>query len=183
MRALLLTSTVVTLALAGCANQPMELASASPSSSTRPADASGGGETFKADDLAWSTQGGSGGIEGVLAYHDGPTRYTCQGGDVILSPESAWSRRRMVILYGSSMNAAVPVSVVRARTPGAPAGDYARFIRKATCDGANHFSFTGLPSGSWFVITVAKPVDGQGEAVAVTRRVETRGTSRATILN
>ena len=89
----------------------------------------------------------------------------------------------MVILYGSANAAAVPVSIVRARTPGAPAGDYARFARKVTCDGANRFRFEGLPEGSWFVITNAKPVDGQGETMAITRRVETRGGPRSITLN
>lgn len=89
----------------------------------------------------------------------------------------------MIILYGSASAAAVTVSIVRARTPGAPAGDYARFVRKTTCDAANRFSFEGLPDGSWFIITVAKPADGQGETVAVTRRVETRGGVRSVTLN
>lgn len=88
----------------------------------------------------------------------------------------------MVTLYGSANAAAVPVPIVRARTPGAPAGDYARFVRRATCDGANRFHFDGLPEGAWFVITVAKPLDGQGETVAVTRRVETRGGPRTVTL-
>ena len=68
----------------------------------------------------------------------------------------------MIILYGSANAAAVPVSIVRARTPGAPAGDLARFARKTTCDAGNRFSFEGLPEGSWFVITIAKSADGQG---------------------
>lgn len=89
----------------------------------------------------------------------------------------------MVILYGSANAAAVPVSIVRARSPSAPSGDLARFVRKATCDESNRFSFSGLPDGAWFVITVAKPIDGQGEAVAVSRRVETRGGARAVTLN
>jgi hypothetical protein len=138
---------------------------------------------FQPADFAWSTRPGGSSIDGVLAYRGGGGRYTCEGGDVILTPETTWSRRRMIILYGSATQAAVPVSVVRARTPGAPAGDYARFVRKTTCDASNHFSFQGLPNGQWFVITVAKPVDDDGEPVAVTRRVETRGGPRSVILN
>ena len=137
---------------------------------------------FQPADFAWSTRPGGSSIDGVLAYRGGGGRYTCDGGDVILTPETAWSRRRMIILYGSASSAAVPVSIVRARTPGAPAGDYARFVRKTSCDAANHFAFEGLPEGSWFVITVAKPTDGNGETVAVTRRVETRGGPRSVTL-
>ncbi len=81
----------------------------------------------------------------------------------------------MIVLYGSASVAAAPVSIVRARTPSAGAGDYARFVRRTTCDLANHFSFNGLPNGSWFVITVGKSTEGAGEPVAVTRRVETHG--------
>lgn len=81
----------------------------------------------------------------------------------------------MIVLYGSASVAAAPVSIVRARTPSAGAGDYARFVRRTTCDSASHFSFNDLPNGSWFVITVGKSIEGAGEPIAVTRRVETHG--------
>jgi len=80
----------------------------------------------------------------------------------------------MIILYGSYVRAAQPLEIVRARTPGAPSGDYASYVRKTTCDEANHFSFKGLPDGAWFVITLARPAGG-GDPVAVMRRVETHG--------
>jgi hypothetical protein len=164
-------------ALVGCADQPM-----GPISPGAPmADLATPGP-FQPADFAWSTRPGGSSIEGVLAYRGGGGRFTCDGGDVILTPETAWSRRRMIILYGSANAAAVPVSIVRARTPGAPVGDLARYARKTTCDAANHFDFQGLPEGSWFVITVAKPTDGAGETVAVTRRVETRGGPRSVTL-
>ncbi|HLZ83452.1 MAG TPA: hypothetical protein VKQ54_07775 [Caulobacteraceae bacterium] len=131
--------------------------------------------SFDSRDFAWSTAAGTGSISGALSYRQGGAHYTCQGGDVLLTPETAWSRRRMVILYGSAIGAAAPVSIVRARTPSAGTGDYARFVRRTTCDAANHFSFAGLPDGAWFVITVGKPLDRPGEPMAVTRRVETHG--------
>jgi hypothetical protein len=131
--------------------------------------------TFDSRDFAWSTSPGTGAISGALAYRQGGAHYSCQGGDVLLTPETAWSRRRMIILYGSALAAAAPVSIVRARTPSAGTGDYARFVRRTTCDAANHFSFEGLPDGAWFVITVGKPVERPGEPMAVTRRVETHG--------
>jgi hypothetical protein len=133
------------------------------------------GTVFDPREFSWSTASGSGSISGVMAYRQGAQRYGCQGKDVLLTPETAWSRRRMFILYGSVNAAAAPVSIVRARTPSAGAGDYARFVRRTTCDENNRFSFRGLPDGSWFVITVGKPLDGPGEPVAVTRRVETHG--------
>ncbi len=134
-----------------------------------------GAVTFDSRDFAWSTTPGTGSIGGTFAYRQGGARYSCQGGDVLLTPETAWSRRRMIILYGSAIAAAAPVSIVRARTPSAGTGDYARFVRRTTCDETNHFSFRDLPDGAWFVITLGKPVDRAGEPMAVTRRVETRG--------
>jgi hypothetical protein len=137
---------------------------------------------FRAQDFAWSTVPGSGTITGALTYKVGGTRYTCQGGDVVLTPETLWSRHRMTVLYGSPINAAVPVSTVRARTPPAP-GEFGSLVRHAKCDASNKFSFSGLPDGGWFVITLAKPAAGDGEPVAVMRRVETRGGVRTVVLN
>jgi hypothetical protein len=140
-----------------------------------PEPATSSATTFDARDFAWSLGTGTGSIAGALAYRRGQIHYDCRGGDVLLTPETAWSRRRMMILYGSANAAAAPVSIVRARTPSAGAGDYARFVRRTTCDDSNHFSFHGLPDGAWYVITVGKPASGVDEPVAVTRRVETHG--------
>ena len=140
-------------------------------------------EEFRADDFAWSTAQGTATISGVMTYHAGDVHYSCEGSDVRLTPETPWSRRRMVILYGTDSAGSAPVSIVRARTSSAPTGDFARFVRKTTCNSDNQFSFSGLPRGSWFVITVAKPVNGQGEPIALTRRVETRGGAKAITLN
>jgi hypothetical protein len=160
------------LVLASCAETPAGSGLIGTQTVETPAASAAG---FDARDFAWSTAAGPGSIVGVLAYRAGATRYSCQGSDVILTPETAWSRRRMIVLYGSANAAAVPVSIVRARTPSAGAGDYARFVRRATCDTTDHFTFAGLPNGSWFLITVGKPTDGAGEPMAITRRVETRG--------
>ena len=161
-----------TLALASCAEEGAGGFGAPPPAAYEPTPAA---VTFDSHDFAWSTTPGTGAIGGTFAYHQGGARYTCQGGDVLLTPETAWSRRRMIILYGSAVAAAAPVSIVRARTPSAGTGDYARFVRRTTCDASNHFSFEGLPDGAWFVITLGKPVDHPGEPMAVTRRVETHG--------
>jgi hypothetical protein len=159
------------LALASCAEGPAGFGS-SPTTAYEPTPPA---VAFDSRDFAWSTASGAGSISGTMAYHGGGARYSCEGGDVLLTPETAWSRRRMIILYGSAVAAAAPVSIVRARTPSAGTGDYARFVRRTTCDAANHFSFQGLPDGAWFVITVGKPVDRPGEPMAITRRVETHG--------
>ena len=68
----------------------------------------------------------------------------------------------------------MPADDVRARTPSAPNDDYSSFVRRTTCDAADRFTFSNLPDGAWFVITVARPLAG-GESVAIMRRVVTRG--------
>ena len=130
---------------------------------------------FRPGDFSWSAVPGKGRIQGRLAYQTGGVRYSCQGMSVILTPETLWTRRRMTILYNSPERAALPVDEVRARTPSAPNDDYSAFVRRATCDAASRFSFSNLPDGSWFVITVAKPVAATGETMAIMRRVTVRG--------
>lgn len=132
---------------------------------------------FRPGDFSWSAVPGKGRIEGQLAYRGAEGgRYTCSGAGVVLTPETLWSRRRMTILYNSPDRAALPADEVRARTPSAPSGDYSAFVRRTTCDANDHFSYSGLPNGAWFLITVAKPVAGsKGPDMAVMRRIEIRG--------
>ena len=52
---------------------------------------------FRPQDFAWSTVPGDASLTGTLAYKVGGARYTCQGSDVVLTPETLWSRRRMTI--------------------------------------------------------------------------------------
>jgi hypothetical protein len=181
---------VVTIAAASLVLAACEEVSTGPATTGPPGPPPPGGymglppqTTFDAADFAWSTAPGSASLSGALAYRRGPVRYLCQGEDVLLIPETAWSRRRMIILYGSASAAAIPVSIVRARQPSAPSGDYARYVRRATCDSDNHFAFQGLPAGPWYVATVAKPADGQGEPIAITRRVELQSGQRTVTLS
>src|SRR5437016_3546207 len=93
---------------------------------------------FRSQDFAWATVPGRASINGTMGYHAGATRYTCQGGDVILAPEAPWSRRRMTILYGSPSNAAVPVDTVKNNAKNAPnADEFGGLVKKATCDAQN----------------------------------------------
>ncbi len=181
MRVVTLVAT--SLVLVACADVPM---GAAPTSGSPPGPGYGAlppASTFNNQDFAWSVSTGPGSLFGVFTYHRGQQRFVCRGDDVLLIPETAWSRRRMIILYGSATAAAIPVSIVRARTPSAPTGDYARYVRKTTCDNDNRFAFNNLPSGPWFVVTIGKAVDGQGEPVAVTRRVDLQGGSQTITLN
>lgn len=170
LRHLLITGALV--ALSACAAGP----SLGPQPPGRdPASAPPSAEVFRAQDFAWSTAVGKGGIDGHVGFSSGGVKYTCKGAGVILTPETLWSRRRMTILYNSPVASALPVDQVRARTPTAPSGDYSAFIRRSTCDGADRFSFTNLPNGAWFVILVAKPLGGKGTDMAIMKRVEVRG--------
>ena len=160
------------LALSACAEGP----SLGPQPPTQdPASAAPSADVFRAQDFAWSTAAGTGGVDGHVGFSSAGVRYPCKGAGVFLTPATLWSRRRMTILYNSPIASALPVDQVRARTPNAPSGDYSAFIRRSTCDAADRFSFANLPNGAWFVILVAKPLGGKGVDMAIMKRVEVRG--------
>jgi hypothetical protein len=135
-----------------------------------------GSATFSAADFAWSQRGGGNVIAGRVTYKQGPTRFTCAGSSVVLTPETAWSIRRMEALYGSAERAALPADEVRARTSRAPPGDAGPFVKRTTCDDADQFAFGGLADGAWYAITIARPVgDPRAPSVALMKRVVVRG--------
>lgn len=137
---------------------------------------SGMATTFDPAAFAWSRAPGRNSIAGRIAYKQGATRFTCAGAGVVLTPETPWSRQRMAVLYGSTERAALPTTEVRARTPRAPAGDAGPYVKRATCDSTDRFSFAGLPDGAWYVITLARPAGmPQADGMALMRRVVTRG--------
>lgn len=130
---------------------------------------------FRTADFAWSKQVGRGRIDGQLVYAAGKQAYTCANSTVVLTPETPWVSRRMMILYNSEKAATLPADEVRSRTPPERSQDYSAFARRTTCDATEHFSFQALPDGTWFVITVAKPtVAGAGRDMAIMRRVTIR---------
>jgi hypothetical protein len=133
-------------------------------------------DNFRAGDFAWSKQPGHNTLVGALVFHSGGVRYSCAGATVVLTPETPWSRRRVMVLYRSDQRAALPTAEVRSRTAQAPPGDSNPYVKRATCDSSDRVSFSGLPDGAWYVVTLAKPAGGQGGAsVAMMRRVVTRG--------
>ena len=139
---------------------------------------------FRAADFAWSTQRGSAGVHGQVDFSQGAAHYSCVGQPVILTPDAPFSRARMIALYGSDERSALPVSVVRSRQAGRPSDDYSAFVRRASCDVTQKFSFQGLPAGSWFVIVVAQPALAGAEPIALMRHVETRpGAVRNVLVN
>jgi hypothetical protein len=125
---------------------------------------------FNAADFAWSGANGTGSVNGRIDYSQNGTRYTCTG-SVALTPVTPYTRARFRNLYGSTEKAALPESVVRARTVPDPNADYRSFVRSSTCTD-NRFQFSGLPAGEWFVIA---PVSAGGaERVVVMQRIRTR---------
>ena len=181
MKRLIILAAVMTT-LASCEEAPLGPVGVAPPSmigdQTLPPAA-----PFNPGDFAWSTAQGPDSVTGILAYRRDGSQYNCTGEDVLLIPDTPWSRRRMIILYGSANAAAVPVSIVRARTASAPPGDYARFVRRTRCDVQGRFVFQGLPDGGWYVVTVARPQDPAGEPMAIIRRVELHGMSRSITLS
>lgn len=132
---------------------------------------------FNVQDFAWSARGGQASIEGRIAYAPGGVRHGCIR-TAALTPDTPYTRARFQTLYGSTTAAAVPASVVRARTVPDPSADYQEFVRETPCrDG--RFSFTGLPDGAWFVIAPVRA--GDGEPIALMKRVVTRGGRMTTV--
>lgn len=125
---------------------------------------------FQPEDFAWSAAAGQGTINGRVDYREGGQVFACVG-SVGLTPDTPYTRQRFRTLYGSTERAAVPAAVVRARDVPDPNADYRAFVRSTRCENGR-FSFTGLPSGSWFLIA---PVRAEGgEPVALMRRVDVR---------
>jgi hypothetical protein len=147
--------------LAACAPVPSGMGYAGPAMST----------TFSAEDFAWSTMQGQASIEGRIDFTLEGVRHDCVS-SVGLTPDTPYTRARFATLYGSTNRAAVPASIVRARTVDDANADYRGYVRSASCDG-NRFSFTGLPDGSWFVIAPVRA--GQEPPIVLMRRVQTRG--------
>jgi hypothetical protein len=137
---------------------------------------------FRTTDFAWSKAVGKARIDGQLTYAAAGKAFSCTDGAVVLTPETPWVRRRMMILYNSDDASALPADEVRGRTPPERSQDYSAFVRRTKCDATGHFSFTDLPDGAWFVITVAKPVvPGASRDMAIMRRVVLRNGQTAKI--
>ena len=155
----------VAASLGACETLPMDGTGPGPGAGPRPASTA-----FRAEDFAWSAGSGRGAIDGRVAYRREGQAYDCTG-SVALTPDTPYTRARFQTLYGSTDRAAIPEAVVRARTVADPSADYRSFVRSTTCRNGR-FEFTGLPDGSWFIIT---PVSAGGERIVLMRRIGTRG--------
>ncbi|CAN5206800.1 hypothetical protein BH11PSE2_BH11PSE2_06890 [soil metagenome] len=166
-KSILVVLAAMSLVLAAC-----ETVAPPPPPPPPPPEPRASADVFRSQDFSWSAIPGSNRIDGALVYRQGGVGFSCA--NVILMPETPWTQRRMNILYRSVISAAAPAAEVRSRTPAAPP-ELNAFVRQTTCDAQGQFSFTGLPDGGWFVVTVVRPVSGAGEQVALMRRVLTRG--------
>ena len=131
---------------------------------------------FSNADFAWSAGGGTGGIEGRVAFNRDGRTFECTG-SVGLTPDTPYTRQRFQTLYGSTESAALPEAAVRARTVADPSADYRTYVRSTTCSGGS-FRFDGLPEGGWFLIT---PVSAGGERIVLMRYIRTREGTTANI--
>lgn len=125
---------------------------------------------FNPADFAWSAASGRAAIHGRVAFAPEGVAHACVA-SAGLTPDTPYTRARFQTLYGSTERAAVPVSVVRSRDVPDPNSDYRSFVRSIPCTD-NHFSFTDLPDGSWFVIVPVRA--GSAEPIALMQRVQTR---------
>jgi hypothetical protein len=98
-------------------------------------------------DFAWSTARGRNGIRGTS-----PVGHSCAGSTVALTPDGAYSRERILKLYGSAVRADRPVAAIRGKTIVNDNLDLARFVRRARCDAQGRFAFDNLPDGGYFLI-------------------------------
>ncbi len=131
---------------------------------------------FNPQEFAWSVNGGPGAVAGKVAYRSvSGERWTCSGQTIALIPATRYSSERMQVLYGSQGRALVPAAEVRSRNATQPGVDYGRYVRTATCDARDAFSFARLPVGGYFLVARARPRGHEpspGEGVVIMQRLE-----------
>ncbi len=131
---------------------------------------------FNPQDFAWSVGSGPASLIGRVAYRsEAGERWTCAAQTIALIPATRYSGERMRLLYGSDARAVVPAAQVRARNAEQPGVDYGRYVRTATCDAHDDFSFARLPGGTYFLIARARPrghAAGPGDGVVIMQRVD-----------
>ena len=113
---------------------------------------------FIPQEFAWSVTAGPGALAGRVAYRSvAGERWTCAGQVMALIPATRYSAERMQVLYGSQARAVVPAAEVRARNAAPPDPRFSQYVRTATCDARDGFSFAHLPIGSYFLIARGRP--------------------------
>ncbi len=125
---------------------------------------------FNERDFGWSQMPGRNSIQGQIAFARDGKAFDCVG-NVGLTPDTPYTRARFRTLYGSTQRAAVPATVVRARTVADANADYRTYVRDTRCENSR-FRFDGLPDGGWFLIV---PVTSGDAPLVLMQSVQTRG--------
>lgn len=125
------------------------------------------------NEFAWSVGNGANSVEGSAVWRSNGHLFSCAGQSVALTPETPYTRERMVQLYGSDVEATRTVEEVRARSSGPPKRDYSAYVHSTQCDAHGQFAFHGLPDGGWFVI--ARGASRSGAAEVALRLVHVKG--------
>jgi hypothetical protein len=115
------------------------------------------------NEFEWSAANGANVIQGDGIWRRDGHTFSCAGASVGLTPETPYTRQRMIELYGSDEAAIRGVAEVRARSAKAPTRDYRAYVRSTECDSRGRFVFRGLPDGGWFVIVRAASRSGVTE--------------------
>ncbi len=131
------------------------------------------------DEFAWSKALGSNVVQGHGIWRDEGRRFTCAGQSAALIPETPYTRRRMIQLYGSDQKAHRPVEEVKAISTADKGFDYGAYVRNTQCGPEGRFEFRDLPDGAWFVI--ARGVAPAGASEVALRRVDVFGGAVRTV--
>ena len=130
------------------------------------------------EEFGWSQRPGNNTLVGVVNYRPAASQtWSCAGQAIALTPETSYSRGRMISLYGSAEQALHSVADVRTRSAANPGLDYSEFVRSTTCDTQDTFTFQGLPDGAYHIIARVRQTRPatSGEGMVIMQRVELKG--------
>ena len=102
---------------------------------------------------------------------------TCAGLEVMLAPDSAHARERIIATYGNLEKGSIQAHQVPKFSKNDP--NYAAAIRTTRCDGQGNFSFEKLPDGTFYVsapvLWKANPRSPLYEGGIIMQKVTLRG--------
>lgn len=124
------------------------------------------------NEFQWSAGAGNNSLQGTAVWRRDGRTFSCAGRSVALNPETPYTRKRMIELYGSDEQAIRSVAEVRARSTSEPSRAQA-YVRSSQCDAQGRFAFHGLPSGGWYVIVRGDSASGASEVAL--KRVHVAG--------
>lgn len=134
----LVSSLLASLLLSACAGLP----------STRSSIA------FDPQEVAWAMATGNNTLRGSARMHEpGGEWRTCAGASVAVLPDSAYTRARLIGLYGSEAGGRNDMSPGAMRRVDDADPRFAKVARLSTCDIRGAFHFSGLADGTWYVTT------------------------------